>query len=266
MELAERLGEEYRSEQLQVERRLAARGMLPGGAKARELADLAVQKGREYTDGRIMIRKDLVKHFPELGTEASLSSLAEELKRSAEARFSSLRDKLRRQMAAAGSIVNINSEFQEEISKLQAEAVRRVAILKDEISLGQHFTASATSISVNTGGGPAFVNTGQIRGDIQQVVGTLNEAGQMDLGTALNRLADAIEGEASLGDERRMYLEQIRFIAQQAAAAPPERQVSAVKGVVEFLRARLQDVANVAQIFAVTAPAVAHHFHFPWVL
>jgi hypothetical protein len=55
---------------------------------------------------------------------------------------------------------------------------------------------------VITGGGPAIVNLGEIHGDVQQVVRTLNAAGHAEPVAILDRLASGIEALTELGQER----------------------------------------------------------------
>jgi hypothetical protein len=120
------------------------------------------------------------------------------------------------------------------------------------------------SLSVNTGGGPAIVNVGEIYGNVQQVVGDVNHAGQPELAGLLGRLAAAINQAETLGDQRTEYLEQVGFIAKQVAANPEARQASVVKGVLLGLRAALQDVGAIAGILGLAGPTIAAYFGFQW--
>jgi hypothetical protein len=92
----------------------------------------------------------------------------------------------------------------------------------------------------------------------------LNQTGHGGIGNVLSRLADAIEQEASLGDRRAGYLDQVRFIAERAAAEPENRQSTIVEAVFHALRSRLQDCANIAQVLTLAGPAIARHFGIPW--
>jgi hypothetical protein len=264
MEMAERLGEEYRRESAAIERKLAASGQGLSGAMARELSSLAVQKARQYTDARVEIRKELSRDYPALAEGDSIAVLAEDLKRSVALRFAGLRDHLNRRMAAAGATVNFGREFESEISQLQAEATRKVEILKREIALNLHRPTGGT-VAVHTAGGPAIVNLGQIHGNVEQVVNSLNQTGSCDLAAALKEFMSAVEHADELPDEEKAErLEQLKFIAQQSIARPEDRQPGVVKAVFEGMRARLQDIANIAQITGVAGPMIAHHFGFRW--
>ncbi len=117
---------------------------------------------------------------------------------------------------------------------------------------------------MNTGGGPAIVNLGVVYGDVQQVISHVNETGQAELADALQQLAKAINQTETLAEERADLLQQLRFIAEQAVVPAQSRQTSLVKGVLAGLRARLQDVAAVAQILSVAGPIMGQHFGFPW--
>jgi hypothetical protein len=123
----------------------------------------------------------------------------------------------------------------------------------------------ARAVAVHTGGGPAIVNLGEIRGNVQRVIRMLNEAGHAELAELLDKLTAAIETASSIAEEDRLaYLAQVRFIAAQAAGAPQDRQASGVKGICVGLRAGVRDVASVAQILNLVGPALAAHFGFKW--
>ena len=76
--------------------------------------------------------------------------------------------------------------------------------------------------------------------------------------------AAGIEALSELGEGRAVYLDQVRFIAQQAVEPEEKRQASVVRAVFESLRGRLQDTANLAQVLALAGPAIARHFGIHW--
>jgi hypothetical protein len=264
MEMAERLGEEYRVESAAIERTLAANGHGLSGAVSRELNALAVRKARQYTDARIEIRKELSRDYPALSEGESIAVLAEDLKRSVALRFAGLRDHLNRRMAAAGVAVNLGREFEAEIFQLQAESTRKVEILKREIALNLHRPTGA-AVAVHTSGGPAIVNLGQIHGNVEQVVNSLDQTGSRELAAVLKEFMGAIERTVEISDAEKVErLEQLEFIAEQSIALPEHRKPGVVRVVFEGMRARLQDVANIAQIASVAGPLIAHHFGYKW--
>ena len=120
------------------------------------------------------------------------------------------------------------------------------------------------SINVHTGGGPALINLGTIYGHVQQVIGDVTGAGYGEFAALLQQLADAINKAEELGDERKAYLEQLEFIAKEAAEPAEKRQASVVKGLFMGLRARLEDAAHVAEVMILVGPALAHHFGLTW--
>ncbi len=153
----------------------------------------------------------------------------------------------------------------EEAHRLKAHLQSEIELLKLELVLNlRRKPDPAPAVSVNTGGGPAIVNVGEIRGDVQQVVGTLNAGGHAELAGLLDRLAAGIEALSELGEGRAVYLDQVRFIAQQAVEPEEKRQASVVRAVFESLRGRLQDTANLAQVLALAGPAIARHFGIHW--
>jgi hypothetical protein len=107
-----------------------------------------------------------------------------------------------------------------------------------------------------------LINLEAIYRNVQRVIG--NATGDAVLANALSCLPEAIEGAEALGLERAFYPEQVKFLAEQAAEPLLLRQVNIVHGVLAGLRARLQNVANIAQIMSILGPAAAAYFDFKW--
>jgi hypothetical protein len=149
---------------------------------------------------------------------------------------------------------------------LRDEARNQFEILKREIALNLHTkTQEAATVSVNTGGGHSIVNLNTTTyGNVQQSIGDVRNAGYADLAKALQQLASAINDADELVEERAEYLEQVKFVAEQAMAPQAAQQVGIVKGILLGLRAQLQDAANVAQIVSIVGPIAAQHFGFKW--
>jgi hypothetical protein len=240
-----------------------ARGCLQSGATFRGIAKFRAERIEELILGRVAIRKDLAREFPELGSEDALNALIVDLERLVSLGFKGLHQTPGLQME--GVVANaLQGQDDQEVFRLNAFARRQVEMLKREISLNLHKKVPASAVSVNTGGGAAIVNLGEIHGNVQQVIGTLNEAGQGELAGHLERLAAAIEADTESAEDRAAFLEQVRLIAEQASAAESDRNPHLVRGTLLGLRGALQHSANVAQILSVAGPIIAHHFGFHW--
>jgi len=253
--------EERRKREIAIDADMRNRGLYHSGPRGKAILDSQAQFTRDLIDRAISERRELATRFPQLGSPAELDVLREKVQKWVEG-FGKPhvvpgmpQDAIQRAMAPGR---------EQEAYRLKAHLNSEIEILKREFSLDLHRKDLAPAVSVNTGGGPAIVNLGQIRGDVQQVVGTLNASGHAELAGMLDRLAAAIEGMTYLGTERSTYLEQLRFIAQQAVEPEEKRQASIVRAVFESLRGRLQDTANVAQVLALAGPAIARHFGIHW--
>lgn len=218
-----------------------------------------IHKLERYIDGSIKIRRDLIRRFPELASSESLAEL-----------LAALSEKIDRLVAVVRkgpfpAPEQYPADREPENRRLKARVEREIGQLQREFSLNLHADVGMNrGTSINTGGGPAIVNFGEIHGDVQQVVGSLISSGHTELAGLLDRLAAGIEALTDLGEERAAYLEQVRFIGQQAVAPTEKRQANVVRAVFESLRARLQDTANLAQVLTLAGPAIARHFGIQW--
>jgi hypothetical protein len=118
--------------------------------------------------------------------------------------------------------------------------------------------------TVSISGGTAIINLAGTYGNVQQVIGKVEQAGDVDLQDLLSQLAKAIRDNEGLGNNRATYLEQVKYIAQQAAEPEGQRKTRLVSGVFLGLQASLQNVANLAQILTLVGPALAQHFGLGW--
>jgi hypothetical protein len=258
-----RLLEEQRQRDAAIDADMNRRGLYRSGPRGKAILESRGRTTRELIDGSINAHRELAAKFPELGSPAELEALRAKLQKWIDGLEKP--HPIRGLEDQRGAVQNaFSSVLKEEARRLKIHLNSEIEILKRECSLNVHQKPDTASVSVNTGGGPAIVNVGQIHGDVHQVVGTLNAAGKAELAVVLDRLATAIEGLTDLGTERSTYLEQVRFIAQQALEPEQKQQASVVRAVFESLRARLQDTANVAQVLALAGPAVARNFGIHW--
>jgi hypothetical protein len=248
----------------EIKAKMAAQGSLFGGGTIAAIAEVRAKKIGRILNAAIDIRKGLAASFPELGTEASIDQLFTKINDIIANAFRGIDASMPPQMSPAVTSA-IKDRYGHEALILQNDARNQFEILKREFALNLHRKPeSAAAVTVKTGPGATLVNLGTIYGNVEQAIGTVNAGGQGELATLLRRLAEAISKADELGDERAVYLEQVQFIAQQAIEPANSRKISVVKGLLMGLRARLQELANVAQVLAVAGPAVANHFGFGW--
>jgi hypothetical protein len=263
MKRIEELNAEEQQRVLKIKSDAAASGRSQGGGILTAISAARTEKLKSLIAFRLETRRELAMDIPELGSERALDDLLAEMTGNLDAAFAGL---YHHQPGISGAVTEaLQARHAREVGQLKGMARRDIEILKREIALNLHKKPqSTTPVSLNTGGGPAVVNLGTIYGNVQQVIGTVGSSGNEQLAELLRRLADAINGIAELGDQRATYLEQVEFIARQAAAAPEERQRSVVQGVLNGLHASLENVAHVTGILAFAGPAIAKHFGFPW--
>jgi hypothetical protein len=225
---------------------------------------LQVNRVLRIIDGRIKIRRELARSASALASQYELDILLGELEQSISAFPNSCLSLPGARIQGAG----IDAVRDQEARRLSAHAHREIEILKKELALNLHEKTErpSSAVTVTVSGGSAIVNTGVIYGDVQQVISHLAETGGAEIADVLRQLAKAINDAEALADGRVEYLEQVKFIAEQAALPAPAPQRSVVKGLVGGFCAKLQGVANVAQILSVAGPVMAHHFGFPWPL
>ena len=262
-DLAEKANLRERQKVEEFRRSQASRGTLQSGATFMGIARIRAEKTEELILGRIAIRKDLALEFPELGAEHALDALLADLEGLTSLAFKGLYQTPGLQIeGAVGQALRRRDE--QEVSRLNAFAHRQIEMLKREIALKLHKKVPSDAVSVVTGGGPAIVNLGTIYGNVQQVIGNVSEGGYQELAELLQQLAKAINDSEALGQERAAYLEQVQFIASQAAQPVETRQPGVVKGLLAGLRAGLADAAHISHILVLVGPALAQHFGFAW--
>ena len=260
VEALQRLNEEERERVGNMNADLARRGFSLSGAQLTGEQDLRIDKLGAATDAKIEIRRTLAASFPDLGNEHELNELLGEMLETLD------HAEMPCQSAKGAVQFALKQQFDQDIYRLKSKARLAIEILKRELALKipNSSPPCPTTIHVTTGGGPAVVNLGTIYGDVRQEIGRLDDPAHRELARVLQQLAEAIRDQDQLADARAEYLEQVRFIAQQAVEPAAQRKASVVKGLLAGLRARLHEAANVAQILAVAGPAIAHHFGFTW--
>jgi hypothetical protein len=260
MKLILKLNEDEQARIATINADMNRRGLSLSGPRLVALSDARVDKLRQCIDGRIKIRKELIAGFPELRSETSLDELLTELNTTVGYPFTNLYEPDPQDLAR-----NVEPHDGRERGKLMDYARNEIEILKKEIALDLHRKSTAApAVSVTTTGGPALVNLGVIYGNVQQVIGKVGQTGDVDLEGLLSQLATAIRNSEGLGNTRATYLEQVKFIAEQAAEPEGQRKTSLVTGMFLGLQVSLQNMANLAQILTLVGPALAQHFGISW--
>lgn len=114
---------------------------------------------------------------------------------------------------------------------------------------------SNTSITVS-GGVVGSINTGTVHSIVVTMKG-LGEAGHHELERVLQTLTEAIiQSQATDDVQKNAILEQVEYIAQQAAAKPQERKPGVLRTVVSGLGSSLGAVADLATVWEQVGPVI----------
>jgi hypothetical protein len=260
------INEANRDEEHQIaafKAQMGTRGTLLSGGTVKGIIQIRAEKAKRLIDERIKIRKTLVAEFPELGSEKSLAELMTRLDESVRNAFVGAIELLPPTLRSVSTHVADRERY-----RLSIAVRTEIEILKREIVLNLHLSKpEAPAVSVTTTGSGSIVNLGTIHGNVQQAINNVQQHGYQELAGRLEQLARAINDSQELGGEKRkLYLEQVEFIAEQTAKSEETRikTGSAVAGIFCGLQATLQTVANAAQILAVLGPELAKHFSLPW--
>jgi hypothetical protein len=241
---------------------MATSGTLLSGGTVKGITQIRAEKTKRLIDERIKIRKSLIAEFPELGSQKSLDELTTRLDDLVMNAFTGVIHLLPPSLKSLSAHIADRERY-----RLSIAVRTEIEILKREIALNLHLSKpEAPAVSVTTTGGVSIVNLGTIHGNVQQAITNVQQHGYQELAGRLEQLARAINDCQNLGDKRKMYLEQVEFIAEQTAASEEARKKtgSAVAGIFCGLQATLQTVANVAQVLSVLGPELAKHFSLPW--
>ena len=257
--LINELNVEEQSRVARINADMAKRNLFDSGMRLQAIAAARADKIRNIIDGRLKIRRELCPVFPELCGDGSLQDLLTQFSSMIGHAFTALHQNLAPQVASTVGQRDDQEEF-----KLRVYATSEVEILRTEYALNLPKKAAAPVPTVSISGGTAIVNLGVIYGNVQQVIGKVGQTGDVNLEDLLSQLATAIRDSKGLGNNRATYLEQVQYIAEQAAEPEGQRKTSLVTGMFLGLQVSLQNMANVAQILTFVGPALARHFGISW--
>ena len=267
--------QELRLSRLEAE--MARRGLQNSDARLHAIFEVHLDRLNQVIQHRISIRKDLVRNYPELGSPAELNYLHEII----QADVRNLRAECRKH-----SLVAPPEVFAEVHARAQAGIDRLKQEMPSPVRMQPRLPAFSLNMSHSTGGkgdaraaarpaagstplgvvarSPLTAETPALTPDalsrkVEEVIGDLEERNHQ-LANALRRLATAIQQAKQLPDDRTVYLEQVQFLAEQAARVAVLRRVSVVKGIMVALRTDLDEVPSVVVALRATFPFLASHF------
>ena len=248
-----------------IEAEMSRRGLQNSDARLRAIFEAQLERLNQVIQQRIEIRKELVRNYPELGSPSELNHLNQLI----DADVMVLRAECKKLSLIAPPEV---------FADLHARAHDGIEVLKREMAIHVPVKPKlpAFSLSLSHGNGmkvsAAIPSTGSVARSappvgsldavsrkLDEVIGDLEERNQQ-LADALRRLAAVIQQAKQLPDERTIYLEQVQFLAEQAARVAVLRRVSIVKGIMVALRADLDEVPSVVQALRTALPLLVSHF------
>lgn len=258
-----------------IEAEMSRRGLQNSDARLHAIFEARLERLNEVIRQRIAIRKELVRNYPELGSAAELNLLQEVIR----ADVSHLRTECKKHSLVAPPEVfaELHARAQAGIERLRQQTPLQLRIepklppLTLNISAGSAGKAEVRSgprpVS-SPGIGPRSAHSVEdrvpaspdaISRKADEAISDLEERNRQLAGT-LRRLAAALQQSKQLPDERTVYLEQVQFLAEQAARVSVLRRVSVVKGIMVALRAELDEVPSVGLALRASFPLLASHF------
>lgn len=260
-----------------IEAEMARRGLQNSDARLHAIFEVHLDRLNQVIQQRILIRKDLVRNYPELGSTAELNHLQEVIQ--ADVRI--LRAECRKHSLVAPPEVfaEVHARAQAGIERLKQEIPTPVRMQPKLPALSLSIShdnraktdvraaarpavgiasVGAVAYSAQTPSAPALAPDTLSR-KVDEVIGDLEERNQQ-LANSLRRLATAIQQAKQLPDERTIYLEQVQFLAEQAARVAVLRRVSVVKGIMVALRTDLDEIPSVVVSLRAAFPLLASHF------
>lgn len=245
------------------------RGVFHSGMHIAGQIKIQTQRLEELKNRWIVIRRELVRSIPELGSADQIAQLRQEIGQVLEAQWAHVADTVRRSVPGASDadIERIlgSGEYADTLLRLKSETERDLRILEGEVGLGMHAPAKpASSITVNIKDSTvAGLNLGTVMGDLNAAVQSIHEAGNAQLAKILKDLIERVAADADLGEERRDAIESLTVISEEAALPADQRRPGMVRRLMSGLGPLLTRTAELAQIWQVAGPMIAAHFGFP---
>ncbi|HLK49717.1 MAG TPA: hypothetical protein VKT49_16355 [Bryobacteraceae bacterium] len=248
-----------------IEAEMARRGLQNSDARLHAIFEARLERLNQVIQQRIALRREIIRNYPELGSQAELNQLrdmiqADVMELRAECKKHSL-------VAAPEVFAELRARAQDGIEGLKRDMACQVPIKPKLPSLVLEIpraTAGKAHIGPALQAGPATPAPASLEAvtrKVDEVIGDLQERNP-ELADALRRLAAAIKDAKQLPEERTVYLEQLQFVAEQAARVAVLRRISVVKGIMVALRTDLDEAPRVAVPLRAAFPLLASHFGF----
>ena len=261
-----------------IDAEMARRGLEHSDARLQAIFEAGLERMNQSILQRIAIRKDMLRNYPELGSATELNHLAEAI----QADLTSLRGECRKHglIVPPEVFAELRARARESIETLKRETVPPVRARSKTSSFSpispDHAAAKIEpgptiqaggfrSVPRNVGrstpavSAPAIGSFDAVCRKVDEVIDDLNGRNQK-LADSLRHLAAAIKQSIRPADDRAVYLEQLQFLAEQAARAAVLRRISVVKGIVIALHFELGDLPSVAPALQTAGPLLAAHF------
>lgn len=246
-----------------IEAEMTRRGLQNSDARLHAIFEAQVERLNQVIQQRIAIRKEIIRNYPELGSPAELNHLRDLI----QADVMDLRAECKKHclLAPPEVFAELRARAQNGIEGLKREMASQVPVKPKLPALAldiPRVTAGKAHIGPAVQVGPANPAPGSLEAvtrKVDEAIGDLEER-HRDVADALRRLAAAIKEAKHLPEERTVYLEQLQFVAEQAARVTVLRRVSVVKGILRALLTDLHEAPRVATPLRAALPLLASHF------
>ncbi len=257
-----------------IEVEMERRGLQNSDARRQAICEARLEYLNQAILQRMKIRKEAVRSCPELGSVTELKTFADRI----EADIAGLRAECQKASVIVPPEVfaELRAKVREGIAAIQREAPMELPMKPKLPGISLSVSSGSTTkvkegipIEGGTRGTLAAASSDAARRSldrlgaasekVKEAIADL-EARNRELAGALCRLAAVIHDAAPLGEERIVYLEQVQFVAEQAARVSVLRRVSVVKGILVALQAGLEDRPTLAEALRPATSLAASHF------
>lgn len=248
---------------------LQVRGVFHSSMHIGGVIESHVRMMERLVQARIDLRRELARKMPELGSSAYLADLKQALDTFIDATWAALpgiivgsyrggeSEDHFRQLVKTG-------QWADTLLRLKLVAEREIEMLKREVGLGMLESKGPGVVLNITDSNVAALNLGNVMGNIQAFVVSLQNEGNPDLARALKTLIEGVAATEELGAQRTELIEYLTTIGEQAALQQTQRRPGVVKTLMNSLGSALMHAANLAQIWQTVAPMIARHFGLNW--
>ena len=246
--------------------RFAQAGHGPGsGMIIKAVTEIHVAGLQRMAEIWLQTRRDLVRQTPDLATPEHLEALGREISGMIEAQWANLHIAVARWVGGVSQEADIrrtldSGEWQDTPLRIKSYVGREIEMIKREASLGMHEPARPGVIISIQGSTVAALNLGNVMGNIQSVIVSLEDSGNRELAEGLKNLIEKVAAAEELGSQRRDVIDSLTVIGEEAAKPQTDRRTGVARSLMRSVGAALGHVANLAQIWTALAPLIERHF------